>query len=789
MNWAWRGVRRRGWRAVFAVLLLGTALAANTVVFSAADAFLFRAVPYHEPDRLAVIERTDRGTSDYIWPQALAAWRDHTDIFTGVEGHDRGPSAYVTQGGITETVRAALVTPGLFELLGALPRWGRPLVRSDAVEGAPPVAIIGEALARRLFGHAEGVIGLTFSTGSETLTIVGVMPASFRFPSATEEIWRPLNLDNWPSNRGLRNVARLAAGQTMEDAIRAVQLRTDSVAEVVDGPAGNDRMRLRSLAEARRNTAATTVFALLLGAAACLLMIACANVASLETAAAVQRVRAYAIQAALGATRASLVRVSLLEGVILLGAGALVAGAFAAWGGAVLERQLTVAMRDALTNPLDLDSRSIGFMLVLGTVTWLLTSLPAVWQVTRISVADGLRDDSRVMPVTLAASRSRQVLMTAQIALTVLLLVGALLYVESFVAHVGVDKGFDAARIATIQVVPAPDAGRRGAELESAVLERLRALPGIRSVSRTGSLPPSTQSGIGARLTVDERDPTDEMLMIHFASVDPEYFSTMGIAIVEGAKLDANTPPEAVVIDERFARAHWPASSPVGSRFTMGNAGVSGIREFRVFGVSRELRTDRQMNERDQQVFVAYIRIAPTYNPLTFVARLNDDATLGTLGPIVRSVAERSVVRIDTIEGRYARLHADTRLAAAVTAGFGLVAIIVATGGVYAVMAFLVSGRRREIGIRLALGAGPANVQKLVFASSLRFVVIGVGFGLTAAAIASRWIAAQLFGVTPIDPATYFGVTVLVVFTAVAATWWPARRASRIDPAITLRTE
>ena len=244
MRWAWRGIRARGWRVVVVVSLFGVALAANAIVFAAADAFVFRTLPYHEPDRLAIFERVDRSVSDYIWPLALRQWREHRDLFTGVHAHVRGYSAYITNGGVTEIVRAEDITPGLLEMLGVVPKWGRPFTQGDASKGAPPLAIIGEAFARRLFGGPRAALGRTFVTGSETVTVVGVMPATFRFPTASEEIWRPFDFDSWPNNGSVRNVARLTPGQTLDSAIAAVVHRREAVAVAADresppeGPSG-----------------------------------------------------------------------------------------------------------------------------------------------------------------------------------------------------------------------------------------------------------------------------------------------------------------------------------------------------------------------------------------------------------------------------------------------------------------------------------------------------------------------------------------------------------------------
>jgi cell division protein FtsX len=277
--------------------------------------------------------------------------------------------------------------------------------------------------------------------------------------------------------------------------------------------------------------------------------------------------------------------------------------------------------------------------------------------------------------------------------------------------------------------------------------------------------------------------------MIHYKDADPDYFTTMGIPIIEGRVFDPAGPRDEIVIDERFARMHFPMGSAIGSRYKLGSFGWRGIREFQIVGVARELRVDRLKSERNEDVFVAYMALPATSHPLYFVARMDDERRLAAIEPVVRAAAGRAMVRIDTVEARYARLDAESRLAAAITTGFGIVAFLVAVSGVYAVMAYLVAGRRREIGIRMALGADRGTVLRLVFGSALRFVAIGTALGLGAAAMATRAIAGQLYGVAAIHLPTYAVVAGLVVVAAAAATWWPARRAARIDPAITLRTE
>jgi putative ABC transport system permease protein len=762
-------------------------------VFAAADVFVFRPLPYDNPSRLVVLDRLKDSSTDYLWPPSLPVWRTQRDLFSGVEAHKReSGSLYLTVHGVTERISVERVTPELFALLGVAPAWGRPFTAADMSQGATPVVIIAEALARRLYGDPALALHRPFPVSGGTLTIAGVMPASFRFPDASEQIWRPLDLDQAPSNIGVNDVARLAPGQTLDSARRAVTARSDAVARRFDPRFVGDPIRVRPLAAALGNAGATSTFAMLLGAAACLLLIACGNVAGLELAAAARRVRTYAVQSALGASQASLVYGALLEGVLLLGASAAAGITLARWGTAFMAARLTPAMQAALTRPLTADIRVVAFTLAAAVGTWLVTALPPVWRIARLSLVDSLRNDPRVLPATRGVARSRRILLAWQVALTTFLLVGALLYLRTYLARAGLDTGFHATNIATIEAFPAPELRQRRAVIESAILARLRATPWVLSAARTDTLPPSTTGGGAGRLNVEGRESTKEWVYINMRDVDPEYFRTMGIDIVQGRAFDATTPKDEILVDERFARRYGPNSSPVGARFTIGGGGgmgLGGVSNFEIVGVTRQSRNDRATSTQGEQAYVAHIRIAPDYHPLKFVARLDDGRRVADLAAVVRAVADRSVVRVDTLDARYARLDASSRLAATVTSGFGLVALLVAMAGMYAVAAFLVAGRSTEIAIRMAMGADRRSVRVLVRRWSLAPVTAGILVGLAAAAIGVRLLGARIPAIGPTDPVTYLGVAALVATTAFVATWWPARRAARIDAAVTLKSQ
>jgi putative ABC transport system permease protein len=797
LRMALRSVRARGWHSTFIVGLLGVAMAAMTVVFSAADAFVFRRAPYPDRDSLVVLQQTRPGDvprSSQPGP-VIVEWRRHQDLFAAVHADDIAASVHVTADGITDAVPARSVTPGLLEMLGATTLWGRPLMPEDIAPGARAVAVVAEDVARRVAGDPALAIGRVLRDSAGPFEIVGVVNEAFRFPTARERIWRPLDVARSPTSKSIvyysyNTIARLADGVSFDDASRAVSARAPAVELTSPRPDPKRVVTLERFEATTGNSRISVIFTMLVGAAACLLFIACANVASLELAGAVRRTRAYAVQAALGASRFTLVKIGLLEGALLLVVSSAVAAALAWWGIALLTANLPPGIAQQLSNAIDLDARAVVFMIVTAAGVWLATTLPSVWRASRSNLADTLRHDPRVMLVSRSAAWSRQGLMAAQVAATVLLIIGALLFARTYALRIALDKGFDSRDIVVLEVFPAPDAPIRGTELDGAIRARLAAFPGLRSLAATSSPPPSTTGGINGLLTINDGPESSVRVFMATRSVDPAYFETLGLPFAAGTPFTADSPMEHVVVDETFARRFWPGGDAIGSRFNIQSAGYAGVNTFHIVAVTKFARFDRDRNERGDEVFPVYFRLRPERDPtLRFVGRLDDPARFPDLVSVVRSIAQRSMVRADFLDDRFARLEGDRRIAASVTAGFGLLALGVASAGIYAVMAFLVAGRLREIGIRLALGASPSRVSRATFGASLKFVAGGAVAGLAAAVAASRWVESQLYGVSATDAATYLLATTVVVLAALAATWFPARQAASVDPAVTLRAE
>ena len=807
IHWAWRNVRARGWRSVLTIGLLALALAANTIVFSVADSLVFRRVAYPNADRLITFEtrdaKTGRPGGGFATAAVLDEWRKQTDLFSGVHGH-LYKTIFLTGSGEPELVPAADVTAGLIEMLGVRPQWGRGLSEDDARQADVHAVVIAETLAREQFGDPARAIGQKVETTAEPLLVVGVMPVSFRFPDGSQRIWRVFDPRGpLAQNIGILLLARTTPDVSAAQLSQAMQARSEATyaaagarAIMVASPAPLRTARV--VAEQRR------MLLLLLGAAVSLLLTACANTAGLELAGALGRAKTYAIQLAVGASRGELVRTALVEAMCLVGAAAAAAAMLAHLGTSVLVRYLPPSLAGSV-NPIDVDYRALLVTTGFAGVAWILSSLPVVAFAWRANLLDLLRIEGHSVTPSRGGSRARRALTIAQVALAVMLLVGSVLYVRSYLALVRLDKGFDSSGVVAISLTIPPQLLGSGAErtaLAQTLLDRLRARRGVVGAFE-GSPPPSMGDSPTSndRIEVDDRAPMETDILVPRLWVDPEYFRVLGIPLVAGRMFERGDPPTNVIVTEALAQRLWPGVDAVGHRF----------REYPllpwsyVIGVVKHVRTIQDGTSGPQQYFQKYsLRQPPppaaasiTPNPrsfsgpafgfLTVTARVDSRSRAADLYQTARSVDGRNILKVEFVDDQYARQFADRLLATRIITGFGVLAFVVAAAGIYGLMAFLVASRAREIGIRMALGADSQRIRQLVLGSSMWLVSVGAAVGIAGAFAASRWAQSQLFGVSATDPLTIVLVTVAVVVTAVLATWHPARQAARIDPTVLLK--
>ncbi len=807
IRWAWRNIIARRWRAALTVGLLALALAATTIVFSAADSLVFRRVAYPSADRLVTFDTRDaksgRPGGGFASAAVLDEWRKQTDLFSGVHGH-LYKTIFLIGSGEPELVPAADVTPGLIDMLGVRPRWGRTVSEDDTQLTDVHAVLIAEEIARERFGDPARAVDQRIETTAEPLLVVGVMPASFRFPDGTQRIWRAFDPRGpLARNMGISLIARIADGVSLTQLSQMMETRS----EALYAAAGARNVLIASpapLRTARVVAEQRRLLFVLLGAAISLLLSACANAASLELAGALARARTYAIQLAVGASRAGLVRTALLEGMCLVGIAALAAAVLAYLGTEVLVRYLPPSLT-ASVNPIDVDYRALLVTTGFAGLAWILSSLPLVVFAWRANLLELLKIEGTSVSASRAGAVWRRALTVAQVALAVMLLVGSVLYVRSYLGLVRLDKGFDSSGVVAISLTIPPQLLGSGAEraaMAQTILERLRARPGVLGAFE-GSPPPSTGDSPTSNdhIEVDGRPPLETNILVPRLWVDPDYFRVLGIPLVAGRMFEQGDRPTNVIITESLAHRLWPDGDAVGHRFR-----EDPLFEWSyVIGVVKHVRTTHDGTAGPERYFQKYsLRQPPPpvtastasgprsgggggYGFLTVTARVSSRSRASDLYQTVRSIDTRNILKVEFVDDQYARQFADRLLATRIITGFGMLAFVVAAAGIYGVMAFLVASRAREIGIRMALGADSRRIRRLVLESSMWLVLLGAAIGIGGALVASRWAQSQLFGVRATDPITILLVTVAVVVTALFATWHPARQATRVDPKVLLR--
>ena len=802
---AWRNLRSRGWRPILAACLLAVALAANTLIFAAADSLVFHRAPYRSLEQLIEIRQRDARTgepgSSSLSPALLDEWRKQRDLLSGVEG-SLSKIVFLSGAGEPAMVQTADVTVGLLRLLGARPRWGRDFVEDDARQASPQPVLIVETLAIEQFGDAARAVGQTLPTTAEPLIVVGVMARGFRYPSGTVRIWRALD-PRGPLAEGFGavfSIARLAAGTDVRRVAPLMEQRSVGVGQVAGARQGYSASPT-PLRSAQAALDQRRMLLVLIGAALSVLLIACANVASLELASALSRARTYAIELAVGASRASLIRSALIEGAMLVGVAAILAAVLSRAGARTLVAFFPPYILTGSANPIDIDGRALVFMAAIAALAWALSALPTAAFAGRANLLDLLKLEGTSVATSRGGARLRSALTVAQVAFAVLLLVGTVLYVRSYVALLRLDKGFDSGGVLSISLTMPPQALGTAAErrvLAETLVARIRARPGVIAAFE-GSPPPSTGNSprVMDQIEVDDRGPAPANLAFPKLTVEPDYFTVLRIPLLRGRMFEAGESTTSVIISEALAARLWPGQDAVGHRFRESPQGPW----FSVVGVAGHVRLTEDGTTGPTRYFQLYFakqpppapRPAPpaaagrrdmsgSYGFMTITARVDSRSRAGDLYQTVRGVDPRNILKLQFVDDLYANQFADRLLATRLIGGFGVLAFLVATAGIYSLMAFLVASRAREMGIRAALGASGADIRRLVLGSSLRLVAAGAAIGIASALVVSRWVQSQLFGVRPTDPLTLCGVTLAVIAVALMATWHPARQAARVDP-------
>ena len=796
-----------GFTAV-AVLSLALGIGANTTIFSVVNALLLRPIAAPEPERLVTVHATDRdgrGFHSFSHPDYVD-YRAGTRALAGLAAAGFAITT-MGRGDAAEVSAGMLVSGNYFDVLGVRPALGRAfLAEEDRAPGAHPVVVLGHALWERRFAADPAAVGREVTINARPFTIVGVMPATFggHVIGPRVDFWAPVAMQpqlrpggSVVADRGsawLELIGRLAPGATPAAAaaeLDAVGRRLDA-----DFPRGDDRVRRVAVLPAKplfaqQRGAVAGFTAMLMGVVGLVLLAACANLASLLLARAVARQREIAVRVALGATRFRLVRQLLTESVVLALAGGAVGVLLASWmTDALVAFKPPIPVAIALD--LSADGRVLAFTLLLSLATGVLFGLAPALGSTRPDVVAGIKDGGDAT-APLGRRRLRATILGAQIAVSIVLLVGAGLFVRSLAHARRLDPGFATGRMLLATVDPAlvGYAAPQRRALVRALGERVRAHPRLERASAAPGVP----LGLDANATriwveggADVRG--RGTLSAGYNSVLPGYFATMGIALLAGRDLtaadDSGAAPVAIV-SEAFARRVWPDGRAVGRRLRDDPGGP--WRE--VVGVVRDVKYGRLTEDPAPYLYLPYAQGGG--GDATLHVRTRGADPLALLPAVRRELQalDRNIplVGVKSMEQHMRISLFPARVAGAVLGAFGALAVVLAAVGVYGVVAFAVGRRTREIGIRMALGAPAAAVARLVVRQELRPVAVGATVGLVAAAALARLVGAFLYGVAPGDPLTFAGVAALLALVAALSSWLPARRAAHVDPAAALRAE
>ncbi len=800
LRYGLRSLRQHPALAAIALVTLSLGIGANAAIFSVVNAVLLRPLPFAEPDRIVAfwgsvpqmgIPVLDYPDAAYVYYRTRSQTLEHVSAYTSF-------STTLTGAGDPERLNATAVTADFFPLLGRMPHHGRAFLPQEEAKHRNIVAVLSHGLWQRRFGGDPQVIGKPLTLDGDLYTVVGVMPSGFDFPSRSE-LWIPLGTD--PSSADCwcySMLGRLRKGRSVDDARREMSRLSDDFGREQRGLPPTDPSQppeaiivAKTLPEKLADEVRTPLL-LILGAVGAVLLIACANVANLLLARATARGREIAVRSALGASPWRIVRQLLVESLLLAATGGALGLAFA-FGG-VRALGALVVDRVSYVHEIVLDPAVLLFTLGVTVVTVVVFGLAPALRGARVEPQQAVREGVRAGR-SATSRRLNGAFVIAQVATSLVLLVGAGLLLRSFRNLQQVELGFEPHNV-LVGRVSLPDAYGEPARVRSFFEElrgRVRALPGVKTVG-LASIAPFSNGDNGQIFRIKGREPAPGQpeLVARFRAVSPEYFAAVRTPLVRGRALDeadAETSPPVAVVDETLARRFWADGDALGREIRLGDA-RSTKPWMRIVGVVKTAKHGEVTEEATRHVYVPMAQ--SNVRSMDLVIRTTSDPAALTRS--VRSqvqTMDRSLPFYDvhTLEAQVARTLATRRLTNQLLLFFAVTALLLAAIGIYGVMALGVADRVHEFGIRLALGAAPADVLQLVFRQGLRLVGLGVALGAAASLALTKTIAALLFGVKPLDPVTFAIVAVAIVSVSAAACYVPARRATATDPLAALHHE
>jgi predicted permease len=823
LRYAVRAMFKHPGFSAIAIVSLALGIGANTSIFSVVNALLLKPLPYTDPDQLAQVfrqtEEPGKGSqASELWSYPkFTSLRDNSESFEQVAAVSNQNFA-VTDSDNPERLSTEIVSASYFPMLGVEAAIGRTFTADeDQAPGANAVALIGHGLWQRRFGSDSGVIGATISLNKVPLTIVGVLPEGFKGQKGTAEVWTPMMMAPQltfprrlavPFAHWTEVIGRLKPGINLAHAQNEMKIVAAKIGEAIPvppqlaGKAPSESIRLISLKEAKLDPAIGRSFIVLFGAVGFVLLIACVNIANLLLGRSVSRQREIAIRMALGASRRRLIRQLLTESVLLAFAGGLAGLLVALWGVEVLSTFKPAAQLQpgSYLKVLDfsqanIDGQVLAFNVLLSIVTGVIFGLLPALQASRADVSGALKEGTsgfNERSRTLRRLSPRNLLAMTEIALALVLLIGAGLMIRSFARLQGLQIGFSPDHVMTMRVeLPKYKPGAEVA-FDEQLLSRVTALPGVEAATVASATPLSNNSaGAIMRIKGQLEGETDDR-SVGLQSVGSDYFKTLRVPLLRGRTFNEQDRAGAklvAIINETTAQTFWPDQDPIGKEIWV-SIGWNRNEYGEVVGIVGDVKYGKVEEAFKPQVYLPFTQ--PT-EPASFVlVRTTNDPTQ------VVSAVRREILTLDqnvpifdirTMEDRSADATSRTRFSALLLGIFSSFALALAAVGIYGVMAYAVAGRTREIGVRMALGAQPRNVLALVMRDGIFVIVAGVAVGIGGALAATRVLGSQLYGVGTTDVPTFALVSLLFAAVALLASYIPARRAMKVDPMVALRYE
>ncbi|HKP84833.1 MAG TPA: ABC transporter permease [Blastocatellia bacterium] len=812
-----------GFTAV-AILSLALGIGANTAIFSVVNAVLLRPLPYKNPDQLMQVflesENPKGGLeSSALWSYPkFQALRDSSEAFEQVAAVS-DQNFPLTDTDSPERLNVEMVSASYFPMLGVEAATGRTFLdEEDKTPGTHPVAVIGHALWVRRFGSDPDIIGRTISLNKIPLTIVGVLPEGFKGQKATAEVWVPMMMApqltfarrlQAPFAHWTEVIARLKPGVSFAQAQGEMGIVAGKMREAIPmtpqmaASMPPESIKLTALKEAKLDPAISKSFLILFAAVGFVLLIACVNIANLMMARGLSRQKEIAVRMALGASRGRLIRQLLTESVLLAVLGGVVGLLVSLWGVEFLSAFKPAAGKgNSYAQVLDfskanIDAQVLAFNALLSVVTGVLFGLLPAIQASRPDVNEALKEGTGI-----AGTRHRSylhgfvhlgprnLLVVTEIALALVLLIGAGLMIRSFARLQALPTGFSPDHLMTMRVQLPKYKPGDAARFNEQLLGRISNLPGVEAATVASSTPLSNNSS-GTVMTIkDQPDAGASGVGIH--SIGPDYFKALRIPVLAGRAFtdqDRAGSPRVVIINEAAARKFWPDQDAIGKQVWLG-VGWEQNEFGEIVGVAGDVKYGKVEEAFEPQVYVPYLQ--PTEDASFVIARTaNDPAKIvaALRQEVIALDKNVPVYDVKTMQERSADATSRTRFSAVLLGTFASLALALSAIGIYGVMSYRVSGRTREIGVRMALGASSRNVLGLVLRDGVVITLAGVALGLCGALAATRVLASQLYGVETTDTETFAVVSLLLAAVALAACYVPARRATKVDPMVALRYE